>query len=79
MGSTEDLTVVINIASEIFDTQVSASDSFFNLGGNSLLAVQMATRLEESLRREVDILDLLAAENFKEFTETIDGGRTGKD
>ncbi|MFI0906885.1 phosphopantetheine-binding protein [Streptomyces sioyaensis] len=68
MGTAECLEVVLAAASEIFGTKVSAADNFFDLGGNSLVAVQLTAQLEEHLSKEVDNIDLLSAQNFEEFS-----------
>jgi acyl carrier protein len=45
---------VLDATSDIFARTVSRSDSFFSLGGDSITAVELATRLEEVLGWEVD-------------------------
>ncbi|MFD7898239.1 acyl carrier protein [Streptomyces sp. NPDC059743] len=67
MGTEECLEVVLVTASEIFGTKISAADNFFDLGGNSLVAVQLTAQLEERRGREIDNIDLLGAQNFEEF------------
>ncbi|MFD5541261.1 acyl carrier protein [Streptomyces sp. NPDC127079] len=63
--------MVLATASEISSTKVSAADNLFDLGGNSVVAVQLADQLEERLGKEVDIIDLLSAQNFEEFSMTM--------
>ncbi len=40
--------------------RVSAEDNFFDLGGNSLLLVQVQSRLQAAFGREVAVLDLFS-------------------
>ncbi|MEV5210944.1 phosphopantetheine-binding protein [Micromonospora sp. NPDC053740] len=68
METADCLAVVLTTATEVFGTKVSAADNFFDLGGNSLVAVQLTDQLEERLGKEVDIIDLLSAQNFEEFS-----------
>ncbi|MFF5563667.1 phosphopantetheine-binding protein [Streptomyces sp. NPDC012623] len=71
METADCLAVVLATASEIFGTEVGAADNFFDLGGNSLVAVQLTAQLEERLGREVDIIDLLSVQNFEEFSTAM--------
>jgi len=40
--------------------RVGAEDNFFDLGGNSLLLVQVQSRLQAAFEREVTVLDLFS-------------------
>ncbi|MEU7159824.1 phosphopantetheine-binding protein [Streptomyces chrestomyceticus] len=71
MDTAECLAVVLATASEVFGTEVSATDNFFDLGGNSLVAVQLTAQLEERLGKEVDFISLLSVQNFEEFSITM--------
>ncbi|MFV0473267.1 MAG: MupA/Atu3671 family FMN-dependent luciferase-like monooxygenase [Pikeienuella sp.] len=56
-GATEDL--IAGIWREALGlAEVSATASFFDLGGHSLLVVQVQRRLKEALKRDVSITDL---------------------
>jgi hypothetical protein len=50
---------------------VSASDNFLDLGGNSILAVQVASRLSTRLSTDVEPAELLLAETLAEFAGTL--------
>ncbi|MGW6899989.1 acyl carrier protein [Streptomyces sp. NPDC054919] len=46
---------VLTAVSEVFGRQVVPEDDFFALGGDSITAVELSLRLEESLGVEVDV------------------------
>ncbi|WP_287484424.1 amino acid adenylation domain-containing protein, partial [Rhodococcus sp. (in: high G+C Gram-positive bacteria)] len=52
--------------------QISASDSFFELGGNSLLATRLAQRLGESLGRQVPVRMLFEHPEIRELATALD-------
>ncbi|HZF11058.1 MAG TPA: amino acid adenylation domain-containing protein, partial [Thermoanaerobaculia bacterium] len=51
--------------------QVSADDDFFQLGGHSLLGLQVIAGIQRSLGVELSIGDLFAARTFARLAETI--------
>ena len=57
---------VLNI-DEILD-----DDNFFDLGGYSLLAVQLATLIEDRLQLQVPLAMLIKAKDFAEFCQIVD-------
>ncbi|MDL9938974.1 amino acid adenylation domain-containing protein [Gordonia sp. ABSL1-1] len=52
---------------------VSATDSFFELGGNSLLAAQLAARTSTTLGREVTVGDIFAAPSVSALARHLGG------
>ncbi len=51
---------VVNLWKELFGLeQIGLEDDFFNLGGNSLLAIQLATRLRQTLQIKLPMSDLI--------------------
>lgn len=50
----------------------STEDSFFDLGGNSFLAVQVIEILEKRYKRTVDIVAFYECENIKGLVERIE-------
>ncbi|HEY0511016.1 MAG TPA: amino acid adenylation domain-containing protein [Thermoanaerobaculia bacterium] len=53
--------VIAGILREVLGVErVSAEDNFFDLGGNSLLLVQVQSRLQAAFEREVAVLDLFS-------------------
>lgn len=53
---------------------VSATDNFLDLGGNSILAVQVASRIGARLVVDVEPAELLLAETLAEFAGTLPSG-----
>ncbi|WP_328491418.1 phosphopantetheine-binding protein [Streptomyces sp. NBC_00414] len=58
---------------------VGAEDSFFSLGGDSLIAVQLLSRAREIFGVEVDVLGLYEAETVTEFAALVDPPTGGHD
>jgi amino acid adenylation domain-containing protein len=52
---------------------VGRHDNFFTIGGHSLLAVRVVTRLQQELRVEVAIRDLFAHPVLADLARTLDG------
>ncbi|GAA3184771.1 hypothetical protein GCM10020255_080800 [Rhodococcus baikonurensis] len=52
--------------------QIGASDSFFELGGNSLLATRLSQRLGESLGRQVAVRMLFEHPEIRELAAALD-------
>nr|WP_237720906.1 phosphopantetheine-binding protein [Pseudomonas fuscovaginae] len=53
--------------------QVSRHDDFFSLGGISLMAVQMASRLRKVLGKPIAVRDLFVEPTIAGFAQTLDG------
>ncbi|MDV6273696.1 amino acid adenylation domain-containing protein [Rhodococcus erythropolis] len=58
--------------------QISASDSFFELGGNSLLATRLAQRLGESLGKQVPVRMLFEHPEIRELAAALDTSAEAK-
>jgi amino acid adenylation domain-containing protein len=56
--------------------RVGRSDNFFDLGGHSLLLVELRSRLREQLGQEVSMLDLFRHTTVKGLAEHLGGGAT---
>jgi acyl carrier protein len=54
--------------------QVGTTDNFFDLGGHSLLVVQVQRRLRESCGREVSITDMFRLPTIKALAAHLGGG-----
>jgi amino acid adenylation domain-containing protein len=54
--------------------RVDRGDNFFDLGGHSLLLVELRSRLREELGQEVSMLDLFRHTTVKGLAEHLDGG-----
>ncbi|HEX2645430.1 MAG TPA: amino acid adenylation domain-containing protein, partial [Thermoanaerobaculia bacterium] len=57
--------------------RVGVRDNFFDLGGHSLLLVQVQSRLEERLGREVSMTDLLSNASVEALARFLAGGDDG--
>jgi acyl carrier protein len=68
---TERLSLVLSLASDVIRRPVEATDNFFDLGGDSITAVEFSTRVEETLGTEVDIVLLFEADTFSEYSRLL--------
>jgi acyl carrier protein len=57
--------------------RIGIHDNFFELGGHSLLLVQVHRRLEETLQREIPIVDLLRYPTVSSLASYLAVGETG--
>jgi acyl carrier protein len=53
-------------------TPIGANDSFFELGGNSLLATRLATRLRETFPLDVPLRALFEAATIREQARLVE-------
>jgi acyl carrier protein len=58
--------------------KVGTCDNFFDLGGNSLKAVHLKSRLEEILNREISIVTLFEHTSIHSFIRHLDEAGNGK-
>ncbi|GAC66273.1 non-ribosomal peptide synthetase [Gordonia soli] len=56
---------------------VGADDGFFDLGGNSLMATTVVSRLREQLEQEVSVQQLFVSPSPAELATALSGGTTG--
>jgi acyl carrier protein len=75
MQRSEVMTEVLGVASAVFERPVDGSDNFFDLGGDSVSAIQLVTDLEHRFGTELDIDLLLEAADFAGIAEMIAVGR----
>jgi amino acid adenylation domain-containing protein len=67
--------VVGQVVAEVLGVDgVAASDNFLDLGGNSILAVRIASRIGARLAVDVEPAELLLAETLAEFAGTLPSG-----
>jgi acyl carrier protein len=59
--------------------KVGLQDNFFDLGGHSLLLVQVQVRLQERLGREVSMTDLLSYASVEALARFLSGDEAGQD
>jgi acyl carrier protein len=72
------LETVLATARAVFRKPVTSTDNFFDLGGDSLCAVEFGMLLEERLGAEMDMNALLDADNLADMADVVAGclGRT---
>lgn len=68
-----EMSLVTVFAEVIGHAEVSVTDSFFELGGNSLLAARLAARISESLNRSVAVSDIFAAPSVSALASRLTG------
>jgi acyl carrier protein len=56
--------------------RVGVQDSFFELGGDSLLGVQLVARLNEALGSHLSVTDLFEAPTIRALSEAVARGDT---
>ncbi len=56
--------------------RVGIHDNFFELGGTSLLMVQVQSRVEELVEREIPVVQLFAQPTLARLTDVLQGGDT---
>jgi amino acid adenylation domain-containing protein len=67
--------VLVNLWAELLEvTPVSVHDSFFHLGGHSVLAIRVTTWIRDTFRMEVPIRRLFEAPTIAELAQTIEAG-----
>jgi aryl carrier-like protein len=57
--------------------RVGVHENFFDLGGHSLAAMQVASRLRETVRAGVNFLDVFERPTIASLAETLRGKRAG--
>jgi len=68
-------TLIANVWSQVLVLErVGVNDNFFDIGGNSLLVIQVHNRLQQMLNRDISIVDLFRYTTIKALAEylTID-------
>ena len=59
--------------------QVGVQDSFFDLGGNSLQATQVVSRIRETFNADVNLRTLYAASSVESLARLIQEAQDGAD
>jgi acyl carrier protein len=67
------LTTVLEVVGEVFGRPVTAADGFFDLGGDSVTAIDLAVRFEERFGIDLDIDELFEAEVIAGFVDVLAG------
>ncbi|WP_336085591.1 amino acid adenylation domain-containing protein [Nocardia sp. SSK8] len=77
---TESERLVARVIGELVGaSEVSATDSFFDVGGNSLLATQLVARLAAASNVRLEVRTVFAAPTVAELAALIDSGPSGDD
>ena len=58
------LTVILDAATEVFSMAISSADNFFDVGGDSIFAIEFAALLESRFDREIDIGLIFESDSF---------------
>lgn len=64
--------IVLSAASAAFRQPITAEDHFLELGGDSLLAADLLTRLADALDRDVPIEAIFRAGTFGELADLLE-------
>lgn len=62
---------VLDVVKEVFGHPVTEDDNFFDCGGDSVTAVDLAERLEERFGVETDMFELLEADDFAGIVDLL--------
>jgi len=63
-------------------SNISITDNFFDIGGNSLLAIRLITKIQDSLGINLDVVKVMEFPNIKVFANYLSGNHSlesGKD
>ncbi|WP_431970607.1 amino acid adenylation domain-containing protein [Nocardia sp. bgisy134] len=75
---TESEKVVAAVMAELVGVQtISATDSFFEIGGNSLLATQLVARLEAATNTRLEVRGVFSSPTVAELAAMLDSGPAG--
>lgn len=66
------LASVLAAASDVFGVQVSATDNFFTLGGDSVLALELVACIEDRVGADVNIEALFCTDDMAHFARSLD-------
>jgi nonribosomal peptide synthetase DhbF len=73
MATPESLPAVLTAARAVFGPHIGAGDGFFDVGGDSVTAVELAARLSTLLGTDVDVTEILDADDFAGLAEVLTG------
>ena len=63
---------LLEIWKEVFESdEINITENFYDLGGHSLTALQIVSRINEKLSIEIDISEILKGINIKELSDII--------
>jgi acyl carrier protein len=68
---------LLRIWQNVFETQVGATDNFFDLNGNSFTALRLLTRIRGELGCEISIADLLDYPTIAELAVVVQQSLAG--
>ncbi|AGL19154.1 phosphopantetheine-binding protein [Actinoplanes sp. N902-109] len=67
---------VMAVAHSVLGPQATPDDNIYSLDGDSVTAVEMAARLEETIGREVDVELVVEAADFTDLARLLAGPAT---
>jgi acyl carrier protein len=57
-------------------SSISITDNFFELGGNSLLAIRLITKIQDTLGINLDVVKIMEYPNIKVFANYLSGNHS---
>jgi acyl carrier protein len=69
---------VLAAAATVFGREVTGDDNFFDLGGDSVVAVELAVAIEDRVGAEVDTRVVVDAANFAAIAERLAAASAGR-
>lgn len=68
---------LLRIWQSVFETKVSATDNFFDLNGNSFIALRLVVRIRGEMGCEISIADLLDYPTIDELAVVVEQSLAG--
>jgi acyl carrier protein len=68
------LTTILDVAREVFGAAVSPADNFFDVGGDSVTAIQFATLLGNRFNREIYVEVVVESVTFAALASDLTSG-----
>ncbi len=63
----DQLSACLTAVRQVFGTEVNAEQSFYDLGGDSLQAIELVMRVHELADLEVNAFDMVNADSLADF------------
>jgi acyl carrier protein len=63
----EKLAACLNAATQVFGKKVNPNEAFYDLGGDSLHAIQLAQQIQDLTGTEINVFDMVNADSLGVF------------